>query len=162
MMVLDTTLLGDLRPEHELLLALARPALTADDQRDIRMFLTARAADMDWGEFIDQACRHMLMPLIGRHLSRLRLTHTEGGKPIVPYRWIYSDAYEGSRRRNVVLAEEYARVLRALNDAGLLYLIRKGPVLGEHFYHDLAARRISNLDVFTRRQDYPVLQQIAT
>jgi hypothetical protein len=154
-------LLRNLRPEHELLLALARPTLTAEEQENVRKFLVAHKADLEWGHFLDQACRHMVMPLIGRHLARFRLTHTEAGKPIIPYRWIYTDAYEGSRRRNLVLASEYARVLRALNEAGQRYLIRKGPVLGEHHYHDVAVRRISNLDIFMRRADYPAYQQLA-
>lgn len=161
-MVLGTTLLHDLRPEYELLLALARPTLTVDEQQRIRGFLAAHATSIDWGHFVDQACRHMVMPLVGRHMSQLRLAYGEAGRPVVPYRWIYTDAYEGSRLRNAMLANEYRRVLRALNGAGLRYLIRKGPVLGEHFYHDLAARRISNLDVFLRRADYPVHQRLAT
>jgi Uncharacterised nucleotidyltransferase len=160
--VLETSALRDLRPEHELILALARPKLTLEDQQRIRQFLTDRATEIDWGEFIDQASRHQVMPIIGRNLTRLRLTYTRQGKPIVPYRWIYSDVYEGSRRRNQALADEYAVVLRALNDAGMTYLIRKGPVLGEHVYHDPAARRISNLDIFMRRQDYPAYQRLVS
>ncbi|MFI7553251.1 nucleotidyltransferase family protein [Micromonospora sediminimaris] len=159
---METTALGALRPEHELLLALSRPELSIEKQQEIRAFLAAHGTEIGWGEFLDQACRHQMLPLIGRHLSRLRLTHSDAGKPLVPYRWIYSDVYEGSRRRNQVLADEYARVLRALNAAGVRYLIRKGPVLGEHYYHDLAARRISNIDVFLRRSDYPRLQEAVT
>lgn len=157
----DNSQLRELRPEHELVLLLARPRLTPADQQGVRLFLANHADRIDWGEFIDQAARHQVLPIIARHLTRLRLTHTEAGKAVVPYRWIYTDVYEGSRRRNQALADEYALVLRALNDAGLRFLIRKGPVLGEHVYHDLAARRISNLDVFLCREDYPRLQQIA-
>lgn len=159
--MIHTSELRDLRPEHELVLRLARPTLTRDDQQGVREFVLRAGGDINWGEFIDQAARHQVLPIISRHLSRLRLTHSEEGKPLVPYRWIYSDVYEGSRRRNIALAKEYALVLRALNDAGVTFLIRKGPVLGEHVYHDPAARRISNLDIFLRRSDYPALQQIA-
>jgi hypothetical protein len=160
--MLQTTRLEGLRPEHELILALARPRLTPDDQECVRDFLTAHADVLDWGGFIDAASRHQVLPIIGRHLTRLRLTHDAGGKPLVPYRWIYDDVYQGSRRRNDALGQEYARVLRTLNDHGLRYLIRKGPVLGAHVYHDLAARRISNLDIFMRRTDYPQFQELAT
>ena len=160
--VLETSELRDLRPEHELVLRLARPRLTPDDQQRVRRFMAEAADDLEWGEFIDQAARHQVLPIVSRHLTRLRLTQTEDGKPLIPYRWIYTDVYDGSRRRNTALADEYSLVLRALNDSGLRYLIRKGPVLGEHVYHDLAARRISNLDIFMRRADYPTLQEIAT
>lgn len=159
--MLDTSKLRDLRPEHELILALARPHLTRDDQQRIRQFLGSYAVDMDWGEFTDQASRHQVLPLIGRNLTQLRLTTSEQGKTVIPYRWIYSDVYEGSRRRNIALGKEYALVLRTLNDSGLEYLIRKGPVLGEHVYHDPAARRISNLDIFMRRESYSAFQEIA-
>ncbi|MFG2049369.1 nucleotidyltransferase family protein [Micromonospora sp. NPDC048935] len=160
--LLDTSSLDGLRPEHELLLALSRPQLSVDERRRIRLFLTTHSEAIEWGVFIDQACRHMVMPLVARHLTQFRLTLSDEGKPLVPYRWLYTEAYEGSRRRNLVLASEYARVLHALNDSAVRYLIRKGPVLGEHFYHDLAARRISNLDVFMQRADYPLLQQVLT
>ena len=159
--MLTTSLLDTPVAEQQLLLALARPALSTEDQGNIRQFLAAEATGVDWGRFIDLACRHMVMPLIARHLARYRLTHSDDGKPLIPYRWIYNDVYEGSQRRNAALAKESARVIQALNAAGLRYLVRKGPVLGEHYYHDLAARRISNLDLFMRRADYPVLQQTA-
>lgn len=158
---METSLLNGLRPEHELLLALSRPRLAEAEQEHIREFLAAQETEIDWGEFIDQACRHMVLPIVGRHLTRLRLTHTRDGKLLVPYRWLYNDVYEGSRRRSLMLADEYGRVMRALNGAGLDYLIRKGPVLGERIYSDLAARRISNLDVFLRKADYPLFQEVA-
>ncbi|WP_194909501.1 nucleotidyltransferase family protein [Catenulispora rubra] len=149
------------RPEHHLIVALARPELTPTDRTAIRAFLTEHRADLEWGEFIDQASRHQVLPIVARQLTRHRLTHSEEGKPLIPYRWIYSDVYEGSRRRNEILAKEYALVLRTLNDSGLEYLIRKGPVLGEHVYHDPALRRISNLDVFMRRDNYPTWEKLA-
>lgn len=160
--MLKSSELRAVRPEHELILALAQPQLTAADQQHIRRLIAGAPADLHWGEFVEQAARHQVMPLVSRHLTRLRLTHTEEGKQIIPFSWLYSDVYNGSRRRNAALANEYAIVLRALNDAGLEYLIRKGPVLGEHVYHDRAARRISNIDVFMRRRDYPRFQQLAT
>lgn len=160
--MLKTTELGELRPEHELILALSRPQLSSEDQHRIREFLTEKGEEIHWGEFIDQAARHMVLPLISRHLNTLRLTHSDSGKPLIPYRWIYHDAYEGSKRRNAALGKEYALVLRTLNEAGLPYLIRKGPVLGEHVYKDIAARRISNLDIFMARSDYPRFQEFAT
>ncbi len=156
-----TLTLPGLRPEQELILLLARPQLGPEDRTAIRAFLADRRAEIDWGAFIDQASRHQVLPFIARQLGRYRLSHGADGKPLIPYRWIYSDVYAGSRRRNAALADEYALVLRSLNACGIDHLIRKGPVLGEHVYGDVAARRISNLDIFMRRRDYPALQELA-
>jgi hypothetical protein len=160
--MLAASLLRDLRPEHELLLALARTRLTDDAQRRIRAFLAERATEIDWGNFLDQAARHMLLPLVSRHMSRLRLCVSEEGRTLAPYRWIYTDVYDGSRQRNQALGDEYARAIRAFNSAGLTHVVRKGPVLGQYVYGDPSARRISNLDVLMHRTDFPLFQQVAT
>ncbi|MFD5315834.1 nucleotidyltransferase family protein [Streptomyces sp. NPDC127098] len=159
--MLKASTLRGLRPEDELLLALARLRLTTEEKDRIRSFLAAHEGKLDWGRFIDQAARHMVLPIVGRNLSRNRLTHAADGRPLMPYRWIYADVYEANRLRTALLTDEYGKVLRGLNDAGLPYLIRKGPVLGEHVYLDPAARRVSNLDVFLRRDDFAVYADVA-
>jgi Uncharacterised nucleotidyltransferase len=149
------TRLRGLRPEASLLLALARPRLTASAQERIRAFLAASAADLDWGWFVDQASRHGVLPLAGRNLIKHRLVHSADGRTLAPYRWIYSYAYEGNRRRNIALSDEYGKVIRGLNAAGLAYAIRKGPVLTEGVYRDPGSRRMGDLDVLLRPGSLP-------
>ncbi|WP_170290503.1 nucleotidyltransferase family protein [Kitasatospora atroaurantiaca] len=147
--------LGDIPPEARLLLALARPQLTVAEQGRIHQFLSLSGRDLDWGFFLDQASRHGILPLVGRNLIKHRLIHLADGRTLAPYRWIYSYAYEGNRRRNLALGDEYAKVIRGLNEAGLDYAIRKGPVLTEGIYHNVGLRRMGDLDVLLRRDSLP-------
>jgi Uncharacterised nucleotidyltransferase len=155
------TRLPGLGDEARLLLALARPRLTPPAQQRIHDFLAVSGADLDWGLFLDQACRHGVLPLAGRNLMRYRLVHSAEGRTLAPYRWIYSYAYEGNRRRNVALGDEYAKVVRGLYAAGLGYAIRKGPVLTEGVYHDLGSRRMGDLDVLLHPKSFPEFAAVA-
>jgi hypothetical protein len=155
------TRLPGLRQEASLLLALARPRLAPDAQERIHEFLMRNGADLDWGLFLDQACRHGVLPLAGRNLIKYRLVHSAEGRTLAPYRWIYSYAYEGNRRRNFALGDEYAKVIRGLNSTGLPYAVRKGPVLTEGVYHDLGSRRMGDLDVLMHRSSLPEFASVA-
>jgi hypothetical protein len=155
------TNLGDLRPEHELLVLLTHPAFTREREQNTRDFIERHAAGLSWGDLIDTASRHQVMPMIARRLMIHRLTHDAHGTPLVPYRWIYADVYAGSRQRNLALADEYGTFFRALNAHGAEFAVRKGPALGEHVYHDIALRRISDLDILMRRADYATFAQVA-
>ncbi|MFG3309787.1 nucleotidyltransferase family protein [Streptomyces wuyuanensis] len=153
--------LSDIGPEATLLLALARLRLTAMDQERIHQFLSVNGRDLDWGLLLDQACRHGILPIIGRNLTKHRLIHSADGRTLAPYRWIYYYAYDGNRRRNLALGDEYAKVIRSLNDAGLDYAIRKGPVLTEGVYHDVGLRRMGDLDVLLHSKSLPEFRSIA-
>jgi hypothetical protein len=155
------TRLRGLSPEASLLLALARLRLTATEQERIREFLATNAADLDWGLFIDQASRHGVLPLAGRNLIKYRLVHSREGRTLAPYRWIYAFVYEGNRRRNVAVSDEYDKVIRGLNTAGLTYVIRKGPILTEGIYRDLGSRRMGDLDVLMNPDSLPAFAAMA-
>lgn len=147
--------LRGLRPESSLLLALSRVRLTAAEESRIHEFLAANGSALDWGAFLDQACRHGVLPLAGRNLVKGRLIHTDEGRTLAPYRWIYTYAYEGNRRRNLAITDEYAKVLRSMNAAGIEYAVRKGPVLTDGIYHDLGVRRMGDLDLLLYPADLP-------
>ncbi|MFE2596807.1 nucleotidyltransferase family protein [Streptomyces sp. NPDC059396] len=152
--------LGGLRPEGKLLLALARPGLTVTEQDRIHRFLSHRGRFLDWGFILDQASRHGILPIIGRNLTKYRLVHLDDGRTLAPYRWIYYYAYDGNRRRNIALGDEYAKVIRALNVARLDYVIRKGPVLTEGIYRDAGLRRMGDLDVLIHSESFSEFSSI--
>ncbi|MDF9811451.1 nucleotidyltransferase family protein [Streptomyces sp. SPB162] len=150
------------RPEAQLLFALARLRLANDLKKQIFDFLTINGKNLDWGYFLDQAGRHGVLPLVGKNLIQLRLAQSDVGRSLAPYRWIYSYVYEGNRRRNLALGDEYAKLLRGLNDAGLKHAIRKGPVMCEGVYHDIGVRRMGDLDVLLRREDFPDFEKVVS
>ncbi|UZI32371.1 nucleotidyltransferase family protein [Streptomyces sp. VB1] len=142
-----------LRPEIELLLLLAD--LDIDESRiaACRTRLADQGRKLDWGFFVDQAARQRLLPLIARNIIHHGLHRTSQGPSMIPYHWLYIFAYQGNKSRNISLADEFGKVLSALNTSGLRYAIRKGPVLGERIYRDIGLRPISDLDVMVEKSD---------
>lgn len=151
-----------LRPEAQLILALSRLRLTADHQDQVHRFLEKEGRNLDWGHFLDQAARHAVLPLVGRNLIRHRLTASDDGRSFAPYRWVYTYVYEGNRARNAALGDEYAKVLRGLNESGIDYAVRKGPVLCEGIYGDIGVRRMGDLDIMLRRDTFPVFESVVS
>jgi hypothetical protein len=149
----DHTELHTLCPENDLLLALARLDLDADQVERCRRLLREHKDRFDWGYFIDQAGRHKVLPLIGRHIAHYRLHHSDSGKPLIPYFEVYGAVYQGNRLRNETLGDEFRHVLSRLTDSDLRYAVRKGPVLTEGLYRDIGLRRMNDLDVLAQREN---------
>ncbi|SDT83346.1 Uncharacterised nucleotidyltransferase [Streptomyces sp. TLI_053] len=141
------------RAEERLLLALARPELTEEQVAECRTLLSGRSAEFDWGFFVDRAARHRILPLVGRNIARNRLHHAPDGVPLVPYRWLFDSAYFATAQRYQALGEEFGPLLGALNEDGVRYAVRKGPVLGEGLYRDPGLRPMYDLDILIGRAD---------
>ncbi|WP_250405364.1 nucleotidyltransferase family protein [Streptomyces cellostaticus] len=135
------------RPEFDLLLHLSRVNLTADAVAHCRHILAAHQEDFDWGFFIDQAGRHKVIPLVGKHIVTHRLLHRQADVPVIPYHWLFDSVYFANSRRNEALAQEFGKVFFALNEARICYAIRKGPVIVESLYQDPGLRRMYDLDI---------------
>jgi hypothetical protein len=144
---------AELPPQLQLLLRLARLDLTDGDVSACQTLIADHGDRMDWGSFLDQACRHKVMPLVSRNLIRYRLHWGEDGGRPVPFAWLYPAALAGNQARNLALADQFSSVIRGINRSGLRYAIRKGPVLSEHLYGDLSARRVNDLDILVDRAD---------
>ena len=107
------------------------------------------SGDVDWASFVDAAARHKVLPLIGRNLVRLGV-ETRGGNP---YPLLFAFAYVGNRARNETLAGEYSRVFAALERADVVFAVRKGFFIAEHFYGDSGVRQSNDLDLLVERSD---------
>lgn len=139
--------------EIELLLRLAKRRLDDVDLDECRRLLSSHHDRVNWGEFIGQACRHRVMPLVGRNITQLGLHRREGAVPGIPYGWLYTAAYESNKRRNRILFAEFAQIFAALKKSGIEYAARKGPLLCELLYGDIGVRRVGDLDMLVRRDD---------
>ncbi|KMS72973.1 hypothetical protein ACM01_20940 [Streptomyces viridochromogenes] len=137
------------RLETALLLLLADVDLDEERVERCRELLARSGQELEWGFFVDQAARHRLLPLVARNILRHGLHRTSA----IPYHWVYTFVYFGNRNRNDLLAREFGQVIRSLNDSGLRYAIRKGPVLGERLYGDAGLRPVSDLDVLVEPRD---------
>lgn len=139
--------------ETELLLRLAKRQLDAEDIGECQLLLSSNHDKVNWGAFIELACRHRVMPLVGRNITELGLHRRNKTVPGIPHGWLYTAAYESNKRRNRILFAEFARIFVALNETGLKYAVRKGPLLCELLYGDVGARRIGDLDLLVRQSD---------
>ena len=144
----------------DLLLRLAVHEPDAESIAACRAMIDADA--IDWAAFVDAAGRHKILPLVSKHMVRNRLDRggSGDGSHGIPYFWLYPYVYRANRDRNEALAAEFGTVFTALSEAGLRYAVRKGFVLAEHAYHDIAARRINDVDVLIDRSDAPAAHQV--
>lgn len=152
--------LTEQRPEIDLLLALSRLELQESEIAYCRNIIEEDRERYDWGLFIDQAGRHKVLPLIGRHFVRHRLHRSLDGVAIVPYKWLYGYVYLANSLRNEALAAEFGEIFLALNAAGLRYAVRKGPAIAEALYRDPGLRRMTDLDILVDRTDAPLAGEV--
>jgi hypothetical protein len=141
------------KPELTLLMRLAVAHMSRDDVAAGRRVLAHHHESLDWGMFLHLAACHRLLPLVGRNLIMHDIAYDDDRRALTPYRQVFAGAYLGNRDRNLVQHAEYARVLRALNEAHIPYLVRKGPVLDTHVFNDLGVRQSSDLDLLVDRRD---------
>ncbi|WP_214324790.1 nucleotidyltransferase family protein [Nonomuraea sediminis] len=146
-------------PETRLLLTMIKTNLSDEDVD--QCWALVGTPEFDWGRFVDLAARHRVMPLLGRHVARYGFQRRRGDLEW-PYPWLFVAAYHTNRDRNLALLDEWARLIRILNDSGLRYAIRKGPVLADRLHRDPGVRQMEDLDVLIHRSDVKLLREAFT
>jgi putative nucleotidyltransferase-like protein len=126
-------------PEDKLCLLLARRRLSPELQTRILKYL---ASPPQWPMILDRAYAHQVYPLLYRNLWRL-------GFPGVPpaVQTELKSAYLANALRNQLFAEELARLLKFLGEAGIPVIPLKGVALAQSLYGDPAARVCSDIDI---------------
>jgi len=128
--------------EDQLCLLLARGQIEPDVHQRILKFL---ASPLRWPLLLERAYDHQVYPLVYRNLRQL-------GFPAVPdtVQTSLKGAYLANALRNQLLAEELARLLHLLSDAGIPAIPLKGVALAESLYGDPAARVCADIDLLIR------------
>ena len=137
--VMTTTEVLGRSAEDELCLLLARGQLTSEERSRILQFL---ATPLQWPVILERACSHQVYPLLYRNLRDL-------GFPGVP------EAAQAELKslslanafRNHLLADELARLLILLGEAGIRVVPLKGVALAQALYGDSAARVCADIDI---------------
>ncbi|KOG08199.1 hypothetical protein ADK35_42010 [Streptomyces viridochromogenes] len=131
-----------------LFIALSDPWMHQAGAERLRKTLVERRGDIDWEWVVNQGVRHRTLPLIGYNVKKFRLYRsTLGDIELIPNHWVFTSVFEGNRRRNEELRAEFGRILAALNETGVRYAIRKGPLLCERLFPDPGARRTNDFDL---------------
>src|ERR1039458_7820483 len=134
-------------PEDQLCLLLARGHLTPDLQQRILEFL---ASALQWPLVLERAYTHEVYPLLYRNLREL-------GFPSVPdaVQAELKGAFVANAFRNQLLAEELARLLGLLGEAGIPVIPLKGVALAQSLYGDTAFRVCSDIDILVPPNTVP-------
>src|SRR3989441_9965406 len=126
-------------PEDRLCLLLARGHLPpAARSRALELL----AAALRWDLLLGRAGAHEVTPLVYRNLATLEFS----GVPD-PVRARLTDAFRINAIRSMLFAQELARLLRLLNQAGVPSIPLKGVTLAESLYGDYALRVSSDMDI---------------
>jgi len=125
--------------EDELCLLLARGKLSSEERARTVQFL---ATPLQWPLILERAYSHQVYPLLYRNLLEL-------GFPGVPHevQTELKSAYLANGFRNQLLAEELARLLKLLSEAGIPVIPLKGVTLAQSLFGDPAARVCSDIDI---------------
>ena len=138
-LAMTSAMTSDMTPEDKLCLLLARGQLSAELQKQILEYL---ASPLQWPLVLERAYAHQVYPLLYRNLREL-------GFPGVPQpvQAELKGAYLANALRNQLFAEELARLLKLLGEAGIPVIPLKGVTLAQSLYGDPAARVCSDIDI---------------
>ena len=134
-------------PEDQLCLLLARGHLTPDLRQQI---LESLASALQWPLILERAYTHGVYPLLYRNLRDL-------GFPSVPdaVQAELKGAFLANAFHNQLLAEELARLLGLLGEAGIPVIPLKGVTLAQSLYGDTAFRVCSDIDILVPPNTVP-------
>jgi Uncharacterised nucleotidyltransferase len=133
-----------LSPEDQTILLLARGELTPHIQERALAFL---ATMLRWELILERAREHQVYPLLFRNLDRLGFPGMSGQVRADLEALCKINAFH-----NTLLAEELARVLTLLTQAGIPAIPLKGVTLAESLYGDVSLRLCTDIDVLVPHQ----------
>jgi hypothetical protein len=97
---------------------------------------------IDWQSVFDHAVGHSVAPLVSNRLLQM------APATVPPYwRERFRAEFVSNAHKNLMLAAELIRVLRALDAGGLQPMPFKGPVLAEQAFGGLTLRHFTDLDI---------------
>ncbi|MEV0135525.1 nucleotidyltransferase family protein [Dactylosporangium sp. NPDC050688] len=134
---------ADRGPEWALLEALARG--TGPAQRATAAARLVRAG-LDWGELVEHALRHRMLPMVASLLEEQRL---HDAVPMRVSEHLRSVLALNRHRRGVWYGEVY-RVVTALQAAGIDVLTRKGAAYEVDLYGGNGSRWLGDIDLLVR------------
>ena len=135
-----------LRAEARLLLDCSRTQLDPDIAERIARVLQY---DLNWSYLIRAAFWHGVLPLLYYNLKRVCAD-------AVPSSSLHKlqTAFQSNTVHNFSLAAELIKILRFLEDEGVIAVAFKGPTLAALAYGNIALRQFCDLDVLVKEHDF--------
>jgi hypothetical protein len=136
-----------LGPEWAILELLARGIVDDRERQMIRDLLLADT--LDWGELLEQALRHKMLPMLSHHVI------SEGLRFYVPtsiFQHLES-ALEWNRWQIEVLRRETVRAAQGLGGRGIRFVVTKGMAFESTLYGSLGTRYMNDIDFMIAPRD---------
>ena len=134
------------RPEHELLICIARRDLDAELKTRVCRLLSQVE---NWNYLFSTASTHGLVPLLHKHLSSVKTD-------LVPidFRTRVKRETVGNSQNVLHLVGKQLKLHQVLRDNGVPNAIFKGSVLSQSAYGDIAMRHAGDIDVLISRAHF--------
>ena len=134
------------RPEHEIVLCVARRELGAEEQAHLRQLLKQ---NLDWDYLFTIANTHGLLPLFQKHL------HALGADPVpIDFR-VSVRRHSLSNTQTVLhLVGKQLKLHRLFKDNNIPTAIFKGSALAQSAYGDISLRQAGDIDVLISRAHF--------
>ncbi len=130
----------DYGPEWELLELICFGLVTPDHQDRVRTLVGEK--QLHWGELLDQALRHKMMPLLAGHIV------LNGSEKLVP-KFIadhLQTVLDLNRWKTTIFRREAARIITALNKNKIRFVATKGITFESTLYEGNGSRFMSDMD----------------
>ena len=136
-----------LGPEWTILELLARGIVDDSERRMVHDLLVAET--LNWGELLEQALRHKMLPMLAHHVISADLRFDF---PTSIYMHLES-ALEWNRCQIEVFRGETVRVAQGLAGRGIRFVVTKGMTFESTLYDSLGTRHMNDIDFMIAPQD---------
>lgn len=136
-----------LGPEWTILELLARGIADDSEQQVVRDLLSAETSD--WGELLEQALRHKMLPMLAHHVISGGLKFDV---PMSIYQHLDS-VLEWNRCQIELFRRETVRVAQALAGADIPFVVTKGMAFESTLYGGLGTRHMNDIDFMIAPKD---------
>ena len=136
-----------LGPEWTILELLARGIVDDSERQMVRDLLLSDT--LDWGELLEQALRHKMLPMLAHHIISAGLRFDV---PTSIYMHLES-ALEWNRWQIEVFRRETVRVAQGLAGRGIPFVVTKGMTFESTLYGGLGTRYMNDIDFMIAPRD---------
>ena len=136
-----------LGPEWTILEVLARGIVDDTETQTVGDLLLID--DLSWGELLEQAVRHKMLPMLAYHIISAGLRFNV---PTTIYQHLES-ALEWNRSQIEVFRRETARVAQGLAGHGIQFVVTKGMAFESTLYRGLGTRLMNDIDFMIAPRD---------
>ncbi len=134
------------RPEHQIIVSIARRDLGALEEDNLRRLL---GPTIDWDYLLTTARRHGLLPLLHKHAN-----HASGSQLPASVRSTLKRESVMNVQSVLYLLGKALEVQRLLSSQSIENALFKGPLLSEMAYGEVGLRQAGDIDVLIRPEDF--------